>query len=126
MSPHKMLIVDDEPDILRLLSKHFTLSGYEVLTATTATDALILAHTQRPDIILLDVLLPGMDGGEVARRLRTIPETADTPVIFLTGMFPRCDDSRPYRITPEHITFSKPIDIKELHDAVEGLISRTA
>ena len=106
MSPHKMLIVDDEPDILRLLSKHFTLSGYEVLTATTATDALILAHTQRTDIILLDVLLPGMDGGEVARRLRTIPETADTPVIFLTGMFPRCDDSRPYRITPEHITFS--------------------
>jgi two-component system cell cycle response regulator len=126
MGSYKMLIVDDEPDIVAVLEKRFTLEGYRVATATCASDALILAQSQRPDIILLDVLLPGMDGGEVARRLRMIPETADIPVIFLTGMFPRFDDRRPYRITPDHILFSKPIDINELQDAVEGLVPKTA
>ncbi|MBE0534472.1 MAG: response regulator [Phycisphaerae bacterium] len=125
MSHHRMLIVDDEPDILSALEKRFTLKGYHVATAGCASDALILARSHRPDIILLDVLLPGMDGGEVARRLRLIPETAEVPVIFLTGMFPRFDNRRPYRITPDHILFSKPIDMNELQDAIDGLVPQT-
>ncbi len=125
MSHHKMLIVDDEADVLAALEKRFTLEGYCVATAGCASDALIVARSFVPNIILLDVLLPGMDGGEVARRLQMIPETADVPVIFMTGMFPRFDNRRPYRITPDHILFLKPIDMNELQDAVEGLVPKS-
>jgi len=121
---HKMLIVDDEPDILSALERQFTQQGYCVATAGCASDALILARSLKPDIILMDVLMPGMDGGEVARRLRLMPETSAIPIIFLTGMFPRFDTLRPYRITPEHIMFLKPVDLNELQDAVEGLIPK--
>jgi CheY-like chemotaxis protein len=122
---HKMLIVDDETEILSVLERQFSQQGYCVATASSASDALILARSWKPDIILMDVLMPGMDGGEVARRLRLMPETSDIPIIFLTGMFPRFDTLRPYRVTPEHIMFLKPVDLNELQDAVEGLVPRT-
>ncbi|HRT50761.1 MAG TPA: response regulator [Anaerohalosphaeraceae bacterium] len=125
MSHQKMLIVDDEPDVLSALEKRFALKGFDVVTANCASDALILARSLQPDIILMDVLLPGMDGGEVARRLRAMPETAEIPIIFLTGMFPRFDSRRPYRITEDHILFLKPVDMNELQGAVEGLVPKS-
>ena len=68
MSNHRdytILIVEDEPDILSLLQEHFAEEGYMTLTATTGTEAIIRAKTKHPDIILLDVMMPGMSGFDV-------------------------------------------------------------
>src|SRR5450830_1739897 len=81
-----VLIVDDVPDNLALLHDALDESGYTVLVATSGESALARAAQARPDIVLLDAMMPGMDGFEVARRLKAEPRTAHIPIIFMTGL----------------------------------------
>ncbi|TAK88661.1 MAG: response regulator transcription factor [Aquabacterium sp.] len=81
-----VLIVDDVPDNLSVLHDALDESGYTVLVAIDGEQALARAAQARPDVILLDAVMPGMDGFEVARRLRQQPDTANIPVIFMTGL----------------------------------------
>jgi DNA-binding response OmpR family regulator/DNA-binding CsgD family transcriptional regulator len=81
-----VLIVDDVPDNLSLLHDALDDAGYTVLVATNGEAALQRAQQAVPDVILLDALMPGMDGFEVARRLRATPETAHIPIVFMTGL----------------------------------------
>src|SRR6218665_1567412 len=81
-----VLIVDDVPDNLSLLHDALDESGYTVLVATHGEAALQRAAQAVPDIVLLDAVMPGMDGFEVARRLKELPETAHIPIIFMTGL----------------------------------------
>ena len=81
-----VLIVDDVPDNLAVLHDALDESGYTVLVATHGESALIRAAQALPDIVLLDAMMPGMDGFEVARRLKASPETAHIPIIFMTGL----------------------------------------
>ncbi|MEO8057557.1 MAG: response regulator transcription factor [Burkholderiales bacterium] len=81
-----VLIVDDVPDNLSLLHDALDESGYTVLVATNGESALQRAAQALPDIVLLDAVMPGMDGFEVARRLKQNPETAQIPIIFMTGL----------------------------------------
>ena len=81
-----VLIVDDVPDNLSLLHDALDESGYTVLVATDGESALQRAAQALPDIVLLDAVMPGMDGFEVARRLKQNPETAHMPIIFMTGL----------------------------------------
>jgi len=81
-----VLIVDDVPDNLALLHDALDESGYTVLVATDGETALIRAAQARPDIVLLDAMMPGLDGFEVARRLKAAPGTAHIPIIFMTGL----------------------------------------
>jgi len=81
-----VLIVDDVPDNLSLLHDALDASGYTVLVATNGESALQRAAQALPDVVLLDALMPGMDGFEVARRLKSNPETARIPIIFMTGL----------------------------------------
>jgi DNA-binding response OmpR family regulator/DNA-binding CsgD family transcriptional regulator len=81
-----VLIVDDVPDNLSLLHDALDESGYTVLVATDGESALQRAAQALPDIVLLDAVMPGMDGFEVARRLKQNPETAHIPIIFMTGL----------------------------------------
>jgi CheY-like chemotaxis protein/DNA-binding CsgD family transcriptional regulator len=81
-----VLIVDDVPDNLSLLHDALDESGYTVLVATNGESALQRAAQALPDIVLLDAVMPGMDGFEVARRLKADPETAHIPIIFMTGL----------------------------------------
>ena len=67
----KLLVVDDEPNIVELLSASLRYAGFDVTTATSAVDAVKLARRDRPDLVLLDVMLPDMDGFEVLRKLRS-------------------------------------------------------
>lgn len=80
-----VLVVDDEKDLLELISYNLQRNGYDVLPAGNGTQALELAQKQMPDMILLDLMLPGMDGTEVARRLKADPRTAGIPIIMLTA-----------------------------------------
>ena len=81
-----VLIVDDVPDNLSLLHDALDESGYTVLVATNGESALQRAAQALPDIVLLDAVMPGMDGFEVARRLKADPDTAHIPIIFMTGL----------------------------------------
>ena len=81
-----VLIVDDVPDNLSLLHDALDESGYTVLVATSGEAALQRAKQAVPDIVLLDAMMPGMDGFEVAKRLKAMPETAHIPIVFMTGL----------------------------------------
>ena len=81
-----VLIVDDVPDNLSVLHDALDESGYTVLLATSGEAALARAAQALPDIVLLDAMMPGMDGFEVARRLKAAPQTAHIPIIFMTGL----------------------------------------
>jgi CheY-like chemotaxis protein/DNA-binding CsgD family transcriptional regulator len=81
-----VLVVDDVPDNIALLNDALDEAGYTVLVATSGEAALALAQRGRPDVVLLDAVMPGIDGFEVARRLRSEPTTAAIPIIFMTGL----------------------------------------
>jgi DNA-binding response OmpR family regulator len=81
-----VLIVDDMPDNLSLLHDALDEAGYTVLVATNGESALQRALQAVPDVVLLDAMMPGMDGFEVARRLKAAPDTAHIPILFMTGL----------------------------------------
>ncbi|WP_425261911.1 response regulator [Rubrivivax sp. RP6-9] len=81
-----VLVVDDVPDNIALLNDALDEAGYTVLVATGGEAALALAARALPDIVLLDAVMPGMDGFEVARRLKADPDTAPIPIVFMTGL----------------------------------------
>jgi two-component system alkaline phosphatase synthesis response regulator PhoP len=80
-----VLVVDDEKDIVEMLSYNLVRNGYAVLTAHSGTDALEVAGREIPDLIVLDLMLPGLDGTEVTRRLKADARTAGIPIIMLTA-----------------------------------------
>ena len=86
LSPGVVLIVDDVPDNLSMLHDALDAAGYTVLVATDGASALQRAVQADPDIVLLDAVMPGIDGFEVARRLKAGPDTAHIPIIFMTGL----------------------------------------
>ena len=85
MSKAKILIVDDEPDILEFLQYNLELEDFEVLTASDGASGLNAARKHRPDLIVLDIMMPEMDGVEVCRRLREDPAFESTAITFLTA-----------------------------------------
>ena len=80
-----ILVVDDEKDIVEMVSYNLTRNGYAVLSAYGGLEALDLAARETPDLIVLDLMLPGLDGTEVARRLKADPRTAGIPIVMLTA-----------------------------------------
>jgi len=81
----KVLLVDDEPDIIELLKYNLEREGYQVSTALNGRDALKVAKADRPDLIVLDIMMPGMDGVEVCNQLRQLPEFKHTLITFLSA-----------------------------------------
>ena len=78
----KILVVDDEPSFLRLVEQVLTQQGYKVFTASDGQEALRILYAQKPDLVLLDIVMPGMDGWQACQRIR---EISDVPIIMLTG-----------------------------------------
>jgi CheY-like chemotaxis protein len=116
--PTRILVADDDPVILRLLQVNFNLEGFEVHTATRGEEALEKAREHLPDIILLDVMMPGVDGWEVCRRLKEDQATAAIPVIFLSARAQDQDRRRGYELgVVAYVT--KPFDPGELIEVVQ-------
>lgn len=86
ISKGNILIIDDNPENLRLLSIMLIRRGYEVRQALNGMIALRAIEIQRPDIVLLDIMMPQIDGYEVCKQIKNNPETADIPVIFLSAL----------------------------------------
>ncbi|PKN66729.1 MAG: DNA-binding response regulator [Deltaproteobacteria bacterium HGW-Deltaproteobacteria-15] len=85
MSNPTILVVDDEEDLLELLKYDLTREGFKVVCASTGEQALVMARSEIPDLILLDLMLPGLDGLQVTRRLKEDSETRDIPIAMLTA-----------------------------------------
>ena len=81
----RVLVVDDEPNIRRLVRFHLEDAGHEVLTASDGWEAMELVRSRQPDLILLDVMMPGPDGFQVLEALKSEPDTAQIPVVMLTA-----------------------------------------
>ena len=87
----KVLIVDDQPDNINILSYFLVEYGFEIFVATTGEKALQRVEKIMPDLILLDIMMPGIDGFETCRRLKAIEEVKDIPVIFMTALSEAAD-----------------------------------
>jgi DNA-binding response OmpR family regulator len=119
--PHRVLVVDDDPVIVRLLEVNLRLEGYEVAMASRGEEALQRAAEVHPDVVVLDVMMPGLDGWETCRRLRELPEFAETPVVFLSARAQDDDRSRGMDLgTVEYVT--KPFDPVKLMELVRRLL----
>ena len=83
--PHTILVADDEPTLLRLLEFVLVRQGHRLLTAANGEEALALVHRERPDLVVLDIMMPRMDGYSVAEAIRADPVSAGTPIIMLSA-----------------------------------------
>jgi CheY-like chemotaxis protein len=113
----RVLLVDDDAVIVRLLEVNFRLDGFRVETATGGEEALGKAAELLPDVIVMDVMMPGMDGWAVTERLRADPATAGTPIVLLSARVRDDDVSRGYALgVVDYVT--KPFDPSELVEVV--------
>ncbi|MFJ6023640.1 PleD family two-component system response regulator [Brevundimonas sp. NPDC092305] len=117
----RILVVDDVEPNVRLLEAKLTLEYYEVLTATDGATALEIASSERPDIILLDVMMPGMDGFETCRRLKADPVTRHIPVVLVTALDGREDKIKGLGVGADDFV-TKPIDDVILFARVKSLV----
>ena len=117
----RVLVVDDDPVIVRLLEVNLRLDGYEVETASRGEQALDRAIETAPDLVILDVMMPGLDGWETCRRLREQPAFADTPVIFLSARARDDDRSKGLSLGPVAY-LTKPFDPVRLMELVRRML----
>jgi PleD family two-component response regulator len=123
MTKGRILVVEDDFDISNMLRIYFTGQGFDVQVAPRGNDALTLTRQQLPQLIVLDIMLPDIDGYEVCRRLRTQMRTSHIPIIFLTQKDERSDKIAGLELgADDYIT--KPFDIEELKLRVQNAISR--
>lgn len=123
MGKSRILIVEDDIDISNMLKIFFKSQGYDVDTALTGPEALDKTRMGLPHLIVLDIMLPGMDGYEVCRTLRTQTRTSHIPIIFLTQRDERSDKLQGLELgADDYIT--KPFDIEELSLRVQNAIAR--
>jgi two-component system, OmpR family, alkaline phosphatase synthesis response regulator PhoP len=125
MAKQEILAVDDEEDILELLRFNLTKEGFSVVCAASGEEALKSALSKRPDLILLDLLLPGIDGLEVARRLKNDPSTKDIPVVMVTAKGEEADIVTGLEVGAEDY-ITKPFSRKVLIARVRAVLRRKA
>ena len=113
----KVLIVDDDQVTLTILEKIFLSDGYWVAKATNGRDALYIADDFCPDVIILDIMMPVMDGTETVMHLEKNPRTKDIPVLFLTSLISKKEESG--KSTLNRCFLAKPIDSSQLLKEVE-------
>jgi two-component system OmpR family response regulator len=119
----RLLVVDDEPNILELLSASLRFAGFDVATATNGNDALRVAASYHPDLVVLDVMMPGLDGFEVVRRLRK--EEQRMPVLFLTAKDATEDKIAGLTLGgDDYIT--KPFSLEEVIARIRAVLRRLA
>ncbi len=126
MSKATILLIDDETQQLTLLSDILEVRGYSVITADNGTDGYNLATSKRPDLIILDLAMPDIDGGKVAQQLRETPQTEHIPIIFLTGLLSKDIEANNKHIVGGNIMFAKPCDFNELTNQIETLLAAPA
>ncbi|MFN8580197.1 MAG: response regulator transcription factor [Gemmatimonadaceae bacterium] len=119
----RVLIVEDQRDLAHLLAHNFTIDGLDTRTVDDGRDVLAVVRTWAPDLVVLDLMLPGMDGFEVLRGIRAI--AADLPVLILSARGEEPDKVRGFRLDADQYV-TKPFSLPELLERVHALLRRTS
>lgn len=117
----RILVVEDSPTLLYMVSRMLSEGGYQVLTATDGEEAMSLAIQEHPSLVLLDVILPKLNGYQVCRRMKSTPATAQIPVIMITSKTK--DNDRRWGLeqgADDYVT--KPFDARELLEVVDRFV----
>lgn len=123
MAAKKILIADDEPDILEIIQFNLLEEGYEVITAKNGDEAFEKAKRNQPDLIILDIMMPGKNGIEVCNLLRMMPQFSNTLIIFLSAMSDETTEIRGLETGADDY-LTKPISPKVLVSKVNSLFRR--
>jgi len=114
-----ILLVDDDPDFVALLQKLLQTEGYEVATAANVRHGLGKAYMLPVDLILLDIMLPGQDGGELAQVIRSDARLTEIPIIFLTSLLSPAEAQQRASLREQYVYLSKTVDFQELLKCIE-------
>lgn len=117
----RILVVDDEPEIVKAIRTNLEMEGYEVLEAYNGPDALRIAREERPDLMVLDVLMPEMDGWQVLREVRGDEALKDMPVVLLTALSSDRDVDTGWELGA-HRYLTKPFEPERLIETVRELL----
>lgn len=119
-----LLIVEDDPDILKLLDTTLTFSGYRVITARNGKEGLEIIKSERPAIVIADIMMPKLDGFGLVHRLRINPETRDIPVVFITATYVEREDQE-FALNIGATRFiQKPVDLEVFLKTVAELFKQ--
>jgi two-component system, OmpR family, alkaline phosphatase synthesis response regulator PhoP len=119
----KILIIEDDPAISRLVDYSLRHAGYEVITATNGLEGIRKAHNEAPDLIILDVMLPGMDGFEICARLRSEPDTAQQLILMFSAKAQEIDKNTGLKVGADDY-LPKPAAPAEIVSRVAKLLAR--
>ena len=123
MSGEKIVVVEDEPDILEVLSFNLQREGFDVTSVSSGTEGIRVIEQERPDLVLLDLLLPGVDGLDICRHIRSEPELKQTPVIMVTAKGEESDIVLGLGVGADDYV-QKPFSPKELVARVKAVLRR--
>jgi len=119
----KILVIEDDPAITRLVDYSLRHEGYEVITATNGLEGIRKAHNEAPDLIILDVMLPGMDGFEICHRLRSDPDTAQLLILMFSAKAQEIDKNTGLEVGADDY-LPKPAAPAEIVCRVEKLLAK--
>ncbi|MFA5975588.1 MAG: response regulator [Elusimicrobiota bacterium] len=119
---HKILVVDDEVNILTILKDSLEFSGFFVVTAQDGMEALDMVEKENPELLVLDVGMPKLDGWEVCRRLKGDPKTKDIPIIILTAYAQSSDQRKGLQLGADSF-IAKPCDFTYLVEQINALLA---
>jgi DNA-binding response OmpR family regulator len=120
-----ILIADDDPEILTMLGIRLSKKGYQVLEAVDGNQTISLAHKHHPDLVLLDVMMPGKNGWEVAKELRSDEEFGNLGIVMLTAIGEKVNEmTSPLYGADAYV--DKPFDFSELEEKIKNVLSERA
>ncbi len=122
---NKILVIDDEPETVVLLTKMLEISGFEAISSSDPRGGLELAEKERPDAVLLDIMMPDIDGYEVSRRLRASPTTAHIGIVMVTADAADDVEERGLEAGAD-VVLRKPVSMDDLLDALRMALSASA
>ena len=117
----KVLVVDDARDVRNLVAAHLKRGGHDVLLAADADAALELALEEHPDLAIVDIMMPGMNGYELTEKLRENPSTHETPIIMLTARAGGADRDHAFRVGADAYV-QKPFELQRLTDEIASVM----
>jgi DNA-binding response OmpR family regulator len=121
VKPAKILVIDDEPEITDIIETFLESAGYEVKSENSSTIGIERAKTYLPDLVLLDIMMPFMDGYEMCRELKKCEKTKNIPVVFLTGKDAQSDEGKSFQVGGV-LYIKKPFSCERLLDIVKVVL----
>jgi DNA-binding response OmpR family regulator len=122
VTQRRILVVDDDPRLLHIVAMYLGIEGYDVKTAANGEEGLREVETHQPDLIILDIMMPGMDGIETCRRIRSNPQTVNVPVLMFSALSGD-DDVERARLAGANHLITKPFNLVGLGSVVKSFFA---